>query len=1179
MEFLTEAIQGLSEFGTLENAVKTGRLPAAVTGVSGVHKANIIYSLCSVLRRRAFVVAGDEPEAVRLLSDLDSMGMHPLYYPLRDFFFRDTEGSSHEYEHQRLQVLERLQNGGCDAVVCCIDAALQYTIPPVELKRRTVTFRRGDSVPMEKILGILVSCGYENAVQIDGPGQFSRRGGILDIFTPGADAPVRIEFFGDEIDSISQFDLTSQRRTERMEQMTVSPSEEALISDGPALARKIRKLSSELRGKAAPAARAVLSDQADKIQGGLHIGCADKFLPLLYEKPATLFDYLQSDMLLFVSEPVNSRERMRSTFWQWGEDLKDYFADGTLNRGLDTYSGDWNLALGRFLKHGAVYLDAFVHGSYDTPIRTQLNLTVRQLSVWGGSLQLLTEDLQNMLENKWACVVLAGTERAARNVAGDLQEKGIPAVFEQDPKHVARGEVAVAPGALSGGLEYPGAFFGLITHGKTAAARAKKPKRPKNSQEIYSISDLAPGDYIVHASHGIGVFEGIRKLEMQGVVKDYIKVRYAKGDTLYIPVTQLDMVSKYIGPREDTTVRLNRLGGSEWQKSKAKVRREVKDIAKDLIQLYAARMESRGFAFPPDTDWQHDFESHFEFEETDDQLRCIDEIKADMERDIPMDRLLCGDVGFGKTEVALRAAFKCVTSSKQCAMLVPTTILAWQHYQTITRRMEGFPIKVELLSRFRTPKEQEEILKKLRRGEIDMVVGTHRLISKDVKFRDLGLIIIDEEQRFGVAQKERLKSAYKDVDVLTLSATPIPRTLNMALSGIRDMSVIDEAPRDRHPVQTYVLEHDDGILAEAVRRELRRGGQVYYLHNDVATIERTAARVQKEVPEAKVGFGHGKMNEQELSEVWRRLIEQEIDVLVCTTIIETGVDVPNVNTLIIEDADHMGLSQLHQIRGRVGRSSRRAYAYLTFRRNKVLSEVAQKRLTAIRQFTEFGSGFKIAMRDLEIRGAGNILGGEQHGHMEAVGYDMYLHLLSEAVSRAKGEAVPEYGEECLVDLQVPAHIPESYIADLNQRLDIYRRIADIRTQDDALDVRDELIDRFGDLPDSVNGLIDIALLRNQASLLGIREIKQKGSTLFLYRDTFDMDQVHRLISALRGRVMLNAGAKPYVSVKLQPGELPLPTLKEVLGMLGSKEKSPAAPGFPARKAERKRNGQPPESSV
>ena len=556
-------------------------------------------------------------------------------------------------------------------------------------------------------------------------------------------------------------------------------------------------------------------------------------------------------------------------------------------------------------------------------------------------------------------------------------------------------------------------------------------------------------------------------------------------------------------------------------------------------------MKLKGHAFPPDTGWQRDFESRFEYEETEDQLRCIQEIKEDMEKEQPMDRLLCGDVGFGKTEVALRAAFKCVTDSKQCALLVPTTILAWQHYQTVTQRFEGFPIKVEILSRFRTPKQQAEILKQLKRGEIDMIIGTHRLVQKDVQFRDLGLVIIDEEQRFGVAQKERFKSVTKNVDVLTLSATPIPRTLNMALSGIRDMSSLEEAPQDRHPVQTYVLEYDQAVINDAVRRELRRGGQVYYLHNKVESIERVAARLQAQIPEAKVGFGHGKMPEGELSEVWRRVMEQEINVLVCTTIIETGVDVPNVNTIIIEDADHMGLSQLHQIRGRVGRSSRRAYAYLTFTRNKVLSEISQKRLAAIREFTEFGSGFKIAMRDLELRGAGNILGGEQHGHMETVGYDMYLRLLGEAVSEEKGEEASSYELECLVDVQVQAHIPEGYIESLSQRLEIYRRISDIRSQDDAMDVLDELIDRFGEPPASVKGLIDVALIRNTAASLGIYEIKQNAGALLLYQRKLDMEFVSRLIGVFKKRVLVNAGAKPYISVKLQAGDSPLETLRQV----------------------------------
>ena len=576
------------------------------------------------------------------------------------------------------------------------------------------------------------------------------------------------------------------------------------------------------------------------------------------------------------------------------------------------------------------------------------------------------------------------------------------------------------------------------------------------------------------------------------------------------------------------------------------MRAAVKDMAEQLTKLYAERMKAPGYAFSPDSDMQNDFERRFEFEETDDQLRCIDEIKGDMEKNYPMDRLLCGDVGFGKTEVALRAAFKCIAEGKQCAMLVPTTILAFQHYQTILKRFEGFPVEVDMISRFRTPQEQAKILRGLRQGSMDMVVGTHRLISKDIKFKDLGLVIIDEEQRFGVAQKEHLKELFPTVDVLTLSATPIPRTLNMAMTGIRDMSMLEEAPQDRHPVQTYVMEHDMGILAEAIQKELRRGGQVYYLHNRVDTITRAAARIREFLPEARIGIAHGKMEEEELSEIWSNLLNGEIDVLVCTTIIETGVDVPNVNTLIIENADRLGLAQLHQIRGRVGRSTRRAYAYLTFTRGKELSEIATRRLSAIREYTEFGSGFQIAMRDLEIRGAGNILGAQQHGHMEAVGYDMYIQMLSEAIAEERGEKPQKPEEECLIDLQVEAHIPEEYIESIPQRLSIYRRIADIRTPDDVEDVYDELIDRFGDPPPSVQGLVNVSLLRNSASGQGIYEISQRGNCLLLYSNAIDMQKVSRLAALLRGRILVSAGAKPYISVKMGAGQSPVDTLQEAL---------------------------------
>ena len=1150
MKLINYALSQSPEYQTLAKAVSSGRTPAVVTGVSGVHKCAMIAALCTEQKKQALVLAADEAEAQRFYEDLFALGMQPALYPIRDFCFRDTTGTSHEYERLRLEAVSKLQNGACNCIVSCIDAALQYTIPPEELSSRLLTVRTGQELKIEEILASLVRCGYTREDQIEGAGQFSRRGGIVDFFSPSDQNPVRVEFWGDEVDSISYFDTDSQRRTERVESVTIAPCVEVIPANPAALAKQLETLAASLRGKSAPKAKEILFSESDKLKNGLHIGSIDKFISLVYAKPATLFDYFgKENSLLFFSEGSKLKERMRTTLWQWGEDVRDYLAEGVLCKGLDTFSGDWEHALHMAQELPSVHMDIFARGTYEVPTKALVNMTVRQLSVWGGGTQILAEDLTAFLHQGRACVVLAGTLRAAETLAEDLRNAGLPASYLESPSTAAKGTVTVSPGSLSAGFELPDANFVLITHGRLMAGKAKKTKRDKNSREISSLSELSAGDYVVHSAHGIGIFEGIHKLEMNGITKDYIKVRYAKNDTLYVPVTQLDLVSKYIGPREDANIRLHRLGGAEWQKQKSRVRSAVKDIAKELIALYAQRMHQKGFAFPPDGEWQHDFEAHFEFEETEDQLRCINEIKDDMEREVPMDRLLCGDVGFGKTEVALRAAFKCVTSGKQCAILVPTTILAWQHYQTILKRLDGFPVDTELLSRFRSPKQQTEILKRVKRGSVDIVVGTHRLVSKDVQFHDLGLVVIDEEQRFGVAQKEKLKAMCKTADVLTLSATPIPRTLNMALSGIRDMSVIEEAPHDRHPVQTYVLEYDAGVIGDAIRRELRRGGQVYYLHNDVASMQSTAARIQAAVPEARIGVGHGKMNEEELSEVWRQLLDHEIDILVCTTIIETGVDVPSANTLIIENADRMGLSQLHQLRGRVGRSNRRAYAFLTYTKNKVLSEIAQKRLSAIREFTEFGSGFKIAMRDLEIRGAGNILGGEQHGHMETVGYDMYVRLLNEAVTLMKGE-IPEQpvDEECLVDMQVQAHIPESYIDSTNLRLDVYRRIAEIKNDEDAMDVTDELIDRFGEPPASVQGLIDIALLRGSASRLGISEIKQQGEVLLLYQNKIDMQEVSGLIKAMKGKVMLSAGSRPYLSVKIGK-EPPLSALSAILKIM------------------------------
>lgn len=1144
MNFLDKVMEQSPEFQKIESFAY-GKNSVLVTGVTEIHKANIIGTLCRKDRKKCFCIVSNEREGQQLTNDLCSMGIKAYFYPVRDFIFADVSGKSREYEHKRIEILLSIITSQCEVVVACADAAMQFTIPMENLEASVLSLMPGKEISPDKCCKILSTLGYENCANVEGKGQFSRRGGILDFFPPESDCPVRAEFWGDEIDTLNFFDIETQRRTESCENILLAPSTEILVSDNQELAGKIRHKADLLKGKNSALAKERLYREADDIENNIKIGSMDKFIGLVYEKTATLLDYADDNTVFFVSELINVRERIKGSEFRFSEDLKEYFSDGILCRGFETYSISHGTFDEILSENTCIYLDNFSRGGYDIRLDALVPFTAKQLSPWNGSVTALCDDLEGITLKNKAIVILAGTEKAAANVASLLRDRNYNAVYSTNLDEAEKGIIYVTGGSLSSGFEYPSLNFMLITHSLIPAKPSKKRKTIKSGEAIYSLSELTPGDYVVHSTHGIGIFGGIHKIDTQGIVKDYIKISYAKGDVLYVPVTQLDLVSKYIGPKENSTVKISRLGGTEWQKAKTRVKAAVKDMAKELIALYSARMSAKGHAFSADTEWQKDFEACFEYEETPDQLRCIDEIKGDMEKTAPMDRLLCGDVGFGKTEVALRAAFKCVCDSKQCALLCPTTILAWQHYQTALKRFDGYPIRIELLSRFRTAKQQKDILEKLERGEIDIIIGTHRLVQKDVKFRDPGLVIIDEEQRFGVAQKEKFKEWYKNIDVLTLSATPIPRTLNMAMSGIRDMSVIEEAPQDRQPVQTYVLEHDEAVINEAIRRELRRGGQVFYLHNRVDSIDSLAASIAKRIPEASVGVGHGKMSEHQLSKVWEEMLEQKINVLVCTTIIETGVDLPNANTLIIENADCMGLSQLHQLRGRVGRSSRRAYAYLTFNRSKVLSDISQKRLNAIREFTEFGSGFKIAMRDLELRGAGNILGAKQHGHMEDVGYDMYLKLLGDAVKEEKGEKTTNPEIDCLIDVAVQAHIPESYISDLSTRLDAYRRIADIRNDEDAHDVTDEFIDRFGEPPQSVVGLIDIALIRNMANAFGVYEIRQNDSGFLLYLRNIKSEEAMDIVVKNAGKAFLNAGKKPYILIKASKSEKPLEFLLEV----------------------------------
>ncbi len=1137
MQFLTSIIGRTKGYGTLLNAVMAGRLPIEANGLSGVHKALIISALLKDTERKGVLITPDEAEATRISEDLSSLGINALLLPARDLFIGNVSAVSKEYEHKRIDTLSKLLDGAFDLLCLSADAATQYTLSPDAVKKGSISLSVGDTAELSNLTDTLLTAGYKRCEQVEGTGQFALRGGILDIFAPGTEAPVRIEFWGDEVDSISSFDVYSQRREQSCESVKILPAGETACRSEELLARledclKTAKLSEKQS--------ASLRRDIDALGAGISFSL-DRYIPFICT--ATPFDYIE-DPLIITSEIVSVRDRLKNISFQRNEDISSYLEEGFLSAATAGLFGDEADLLSHIEK--GIILDNFVPSSVPFGLKELITFDFKRNSPWSGDLAVLKEDIQYNLSVGGTVVIAAGSEKAAQILDTDLNSAGFKTMYLKDIKGLPNRGTVVTVGGLSSGFEIPELKFLFITHRYIQSD--VKPAKKRNKNAYNSLEELKFGDYVVHASHGIGIFDGINRITTGGVTKDYIKIKYAKGDILYVPVTQLDLVSRYIGGAEEGTLRLNRLGGQEWQKTRRRVKTAVKDMAKQLTALYAKRMSVKGHAFSEDTDLQSDFERRFEYDETDDQLRCINEIKNDMERAVPMDRLLCGDVGFGKTEVALRAAFKCISEGKQCAVLVPTTILAWQHYNTILKRLGDFPLEIRMLSRFVSPRQQQKTIAELRRGSVDLVVGTHRLISKDVQFKDLGLVIIDEEQRFGVAQKEKLKENYPAVDVLTLSATPIPRTLNMAMSGLRDLSSLDEAPGDRHPVQTYVLEHNNGVVLEAIRKELRRGGQVYYLHNKVETIERVAYRLKEALPEANIAVAHGKMGEEELSDVWKRLIEHEIDVLICTTIIETGVDVPNANTLIIEDADRFGLSQLHQLRGRVGRSPRRAYAYFCYRQGKGLSEIATKRLSAIREYTEFGSGFKIAMRDLEIRGAGSILGGEQSGNMEAVGYDMYLKLLSDAMKEEKGET-PEPETECLVDLSISAHIPESYIESLPARLGIYRRIAEIKSNEDASDVIDELCDRFGDPPKAVMGLIDIALFRSRAAANGIYEITQTPGSLQLKVKEIKEEQVARLCDGLKGRVFLVPTEEPYYTVKLLKGQSVSDALKEIAEIL------------------------------
>ena len=1149
MKTLLSALHSIPEYQSLLTSI-SNQQAAAVTGIGQINRSHIIAGLCRDTAAPMVILCQDDMAARKLQEELKALLADTVpILPSRELTLYDSAVVSRAWEQKRLRQLFDLRRGATNIQIMTWESLSQRTMPPQVLMDAAFTLETGKEYDLDVLTGRLTAAGYSRCGMVEGPGQFAVRGGILDVFSPAADRPFRAEFFGDELDTMGYFDPDTQRRTENTDNVVILPVGETqprLHSEGlSGLCADLQQLIARQKRRKhinEPLIKTLEKD-LEKYENGLQNPASDRYMALIYPEFSTAADYIPERATIIICDQSSLKRTARTRTEEVGMQLDSMLQGGLLAGELCDYVCQWEDFCQQLRGRTVVYFDAFGGTSFpeDCPPKLLLPMVAKQLPSYGGNLDTAAADLSHYQKMGFSSLVLCGTRRRAELLQELLSSKGIKAYISIPLTTMpAAGQILLSEGTLPFGMEYPNSRLAVLTEGQLISRSEPKKKSKKsatNRQKLNSFTDLTPGDLVVHENYGIGRFVAMEQIKIDGAVKDYIKIAYQGTDTLFVPAMQLDLVSKYIGGGgEDANVRLNKIGSDAWQKTKTKARKAAKDMAGELIQLYAARKRQEGFAFAADSPWQLEFEDNFPYPETDDQLRCIAEIKSDMESPTPMDRLLCGDVGFGKTEVAMRAVMKAIMDGKQAAILVPTTVLAQQHYQTAIARFRGFPVNIDVLSRFRSAAEQKRTVQNLRSGGVDLIIGTHKLLQKTVEFKDLGLLIVDEEQRFGVSHKERLKELAKGVDVLTLSATPIPRTLNMALSGIRDMSTIEEPPADRYPVQTFVMEHNNAIIDDAIRREVERGGQVYYLHNRVDTIDQCAGALKRRIPGLSVAVAHGQMGEDALSDIMHAMADGDIQVLVCTTIIETGLDIPNANTLIIENADRFGLSQLHQLRGRVGRSTRHAYAYLTYRPDKNLTEVAEKRLSAIRDFAEFGSGFKIAMRDLEIRGAGNLLGADQSGHMMSVGYDMYLKLLDEAVLEEKGEA-PKL-PECTADLNVTANVDRDYVSRGEERMDLYRRMAAIRTQEDADDLLDEIIDRYGEPPKGVLNLIGIALLRAQAQQAGIQEIRQKAGDVLFTLHNLNFEAVSALCADpdYKARVQFVATAKlPTLRLKLSSG--------------------------------------------
>ncbi len=1142
MKAFTEPMSELKEFGDLWEAQKKQTGMIQVSGCIDAAKPQLIYSLNDG-RESRIIVTFQEQRAKELVEAYRFFDRKAAYYPAKDILFYQSDIRGNVLTAERIQALKLMAEEQSCTIITTFDGLMNPMPSPEKFIHAVLRVSAGDSLEIQTFVRHLAELGYEKNVQVQTSGEYSVRGGIIDVFPLTEESPFRIELWGDEVDSIRSFDVESQRSIENLQEILIYPACELVLSGEERQAgiravqkeakRVSEKLKKEMKTEEAYRIRSAAEQFAEEA-GELGISAGlDAYLSYFCGDRASLLDYFDAaDTCVFLDEATRSIERGMSTETEFTESMNQRLEKGYILPGQMRELFTCREVLAKLSGRRCVSLVTLdLKSPYVEP---QLRFVIQSKTVnpYNNSFDLLVKDLARYKKNRYRVILLSSSRTRAKRLAEDLMDNGLSAFYTEDFDHeVKPGEIMTGYGKVKKGYEYPMLKFVVISESDIFGAEKKKKKRRKlyEGEKIASFTDLGIGDYVVHESHGLGIYRGIEKITVDGVEKDYIRIEYAGGSSLYIPATQLELIQKYAGA-DAKKPKLNRLGGQEWNRTRTRVKGAVKEIAEDLVRLYAARQNEKGFAYGPDTVWQREFEEMFPFEETEDQEAAIAATKADMESTKIMDRLICGDVGYGKTEIAIRAAFKAVQDGKQTAFLVPTTILAQQHYNTFLQRMKDFPVNVELLCRFRSAAEQKRTLERLKKGQVDIVIGTHRLLSKDVAYKDLGLLIIDEEQRFGVTHKEKIKQIKTNIDVLTLTATPIPRTLHMSLAGIRDMSVLEEPPMDRLPIQTYVMEYNEELVREAIARELARGGQAYYVYNRVREIPDIAARIAGLLPEASVAFVHGQMKETELENIMYRFINGEIDVLVATTIIETGLDISNVNTMIIHDADNMGLSQLYQLRGRVGRSNRTAYAFLMYKRDKMLKEIAEKRLAAIKEYTELGSGFKIAMRDLEIRGAGSLLGEKQHGHMEAVGYDLYCRMLNEAVKEAKGIAVEERFDTA-IDISIDAYIPMGYIPNEFQKLDIYKRIAGIETAEEAEEMTEELIDRFGDPPKSVENLLWIARIKSMAHRLYITEVAGRGDTIrfTLYEKArINVAAIPGFVASLGTGVKFTADAKaPY----------------------------------------------------